>query len=105
VWLTQALSWHNRAGLAAWRISPSITRAAGGYRRWRLSPLVRRLLVRDAESYAVALDRNELGVLLVAAGLGPSPGQAARKSANRFRNSLPEPARRVPAACDNTRNT
>ena len=30
----------------------------------------------DYESHAVALDRNELGALLVAAGLGP-PGDAA----------------------------
>jgi hypothetical protein len=30
----------------------------------------------DYESYAVALDRNELGALLVAAGLGPPPGHA-----------------------------
>jgi hypothetical protein len=27
----------------------------------------------DYESHAVALDRNELGALLVAAGLGPRP--------------------------------
>ena len=30
----------------------------------------------DHESHAVALDRNELGALLVAAGLGPSPEHA-----------------------------
>jgi integrase/recombinase XerD len=30
----------------------------------------------DYESHAVALDRNELGALLVAAGLGPPPGHA-----------------------------
>jgi integrase/recombinase XerD len=30
----------------------------------------------DYESRAVALDRNELGALLVAAGLGPPPGHA-----------------------------
>jgi hypothetical protein len=28
----------------------------------------------DYESHAVALDRNELGALLVAARLGPPPG-------------------------------
>jgi integrase/recombinase XerD len=28
------------------------------------------------ESHAVALDRNELGALLVTAGLGPPPGHA-----------------------------
>jgi len=30
----------------------------------------------DYESHAVALDRNELGALLVAAGLGPPAGHA-----------------------------
>jgi integrase/recombinase XerD len=30
----------------------------------------------DYESHAVALDRNELGVLLVTAGLGPPSGHA-----------------------------
>ena len=30
----------------------------------------------DYESHAVALDRNELGALLVAAGLGPPPEHA-----------------------------
>ena len=58
-------------------------RAQGGRRgpaaaRWgrrRPAAHVRRPRL-DYESHAVALDRNELGALLVAAGLGPPPEHA-----------------------------
>ena len=59
----------------------------------------------DYESHAVALDRNELGALLVAAGLGPTcaylPARAERAAGvrgHRHRHRAPGPRTRAPDA-------
>ena len=77
-----AATWKTRAGpgprspgaCAPW---PASTATPWRRNSWTHSPAVHVRRPRlDYESHATALDRNELGALLVAAGLGPAPEHA-----------------------------
>ena len=69
----------------------------------------------DYESHAIALDRNELGALLVAAGLGPPrracadlparPERAAGIRGDRRRHRAPGPGTRAPDPDDHPQDT